>query len=142
MKKRIVVCFLASLIVFSNSIYANENAQSYYKVKNNLPKLENENVTFDTKRVFSGFVETGTFITFLVETKTAKGFSDVFEKTVEVGASGLYSETINLSVGENIIYILAGNLDNMETILETSVVRKSMDVKNCLKDTVVYSKFS
>ena len=55
---------------------------------------------------------------------------------LEVGASGMFSQTVELSLGENVVAITASK-EGYETVNEETIVkRRNITIKNELENTV------
>lgn len=93
--------------------------------------------TFDDSRTISGVAEKGALIVIRVSTKNAEG--DLEENAcydMEVGASGLFSQAIELEIGENVVEITASK-ENHETISKQTVIkRKKREIKKELENTI------
>ncbi len=93
--------------------------------------------TFDDSKTIAGVANQGTAIEISVSTKDANGElteNESFE--IEVGASGIFSQTVELSLGENVISITAYK-EGCETVSgETIVKRRNITIKNELENTV------
>lgn len=93
--------------------------------------------TFDDSKTIAGVANQGTAIEISVSTKDANGElteNENFE--IEVGASGIFSQTVELSLGENVISITAYK-EGCETVSgETIVKRRNITIKNELENTV------
>lgn len=93
--------------------------------------------TFDDSRTISGVADQGALIVISVSTKDAEG--DLEENAsydMEVGASGLFSQTIELAIGENIVEITASK-DGCEPIIKDAVIkRKKREIKTELEKVI------
>lgn len=93
--------------------------------------------TFDDSKIIAGVADQGTAIEISVSTKDANGElteNACFE--IEVGASGIFSQTVELSLGENVVAITASK-EGCETVSgETIVKRRNITIKNELENTV------
>ncbi|NLK36966.1 MAG: hypothetical protein GX299_02650 [Epulopiscium sp.] len=93
--------------------------------------------TFDSTRMISGTTLQGTGITIQVSTKDAVGeVKDTVCYTMEVGASGLFSETIALGLGENAITITAQKDGYKEVCQSVTIKRKKLQIKTELENTI------
>lgn len=99
--------------------------------------------TFDKSRTISGSALNGTLIEISVSTKDAAG--ELFlmnEYSTEVGATGLFSQSVELELGENVIVIKA-SLEGLESAeKETSIKRKRQEIKTELENNIVLPGFS
>lgn len=93
--------------------------------------------TFDNAKTISGTAEEGTKIIITVSTKNAKGelkVNDEYEFTV--GISGLFSQSIDLSLGENIVDFKAEYDECFPAEYEVVVKRKKAAIKDELEKSV------
>lgn len=93
--------------------------------------------TFDESRTISGSAEQGTKIAISVSSKDVNG--DLSESAcykIKVGVSGLFSQMIDLELGENIVTITAEK-EGCNTVDEEVIIkRKSREIKNELENGI------
>ncbi len=93
--------------------------------------------TFDSTRMISGMTLQGTEITIQVSTKDAGGVvKDNACYNMEVGASGLFSETIALGLGENAVTVTALKDGYKEVCQSVVIKRKKLQIKTELENTI------
>ena len=97
--------------------------------------LEKEKIsTFDDAKQISGTAECGTAISIKVYTVTSKG--KLLEKEsyeIEVGKSGIFSQNVELRLGENLVELTALQQGKEETVQEITVNRKKSSIKRKLQ---------
>ncbi len=93
--------------------------------------------TFDDSRTISGSAEDGTEICIDVFTKTAGGtLKENSTYNVSVGVTGLFSQTVNLEIGENVV-IVSASKDDCETVTESATIkRKRKAIKTTLENGI------
>lgn len=93
--------------------------------------------TFDESRTISGSAEQGTKIAISVSSKDASGsLTENACYNMKVGVSGLFSQMIDLELGENIVTITAEK-DGCNTVNEeVTIKRKRREIKNELENGV------
>lgn len=93
--------------------------------------------TFDSSRTISGVADQGTEIAISVSTKDASGeLQESANYDMEVGASQLFSQTVELSLGDNFIEIIASK-DGFETVTESTIIkRKKEEIKTELENSI------
>lgn len=93
--------------------------------------------TFDSSRTISGIAEQGTEVEIYVSTMDASGEVNAGDcYGMAVGASGLFSQTIQLGIGENIVEIVASK-ENYEPVCQSTILkRKKKEIKEELEKTI------
>lgn len=93
--------------------------------------------TFDESRTISGSAQEGTNVSISVYLKNASGaLKEQSTYGIEVGTSGLFSQAVELSIGENVIKIKAEQ-EGFESISEEACIRrKSREIKTELENGV------
>ena len=93
--------------------------------------------TFDSSKTISGVAEQGTAVAINVSTKDANGkWNDAVCYQTKVGASGLFSHTVALSIGDNLVEVSA-SLDGYESVSQSTIIkRKKMEIKTELENTI------
>lgn len=93
--------------------------------------------TFDSSRTISGTAEQGTEITIHVSTKDASGeVKGNNSYDMEVGASGLFSQTLALGIGENTVSLSACKAGYKPISQSVVIKRKKMEIKMELESTI------
>lgn len=107
-------------------------------------KKEKES-TFDKKRTITGTSDEGTSITIYVyttkvdsdEKKSEDDEDSTVTYTIVVGASGIFSQAIELAIGENTVDITVEKED-YESINKTFIInRKNREIKQELEKTII-----
>lgn len=101
--------------------------------------------TFDKTKTISGTAEEGTEIIISVYEPNEKNqndenddeeFTELNSYTLIVGPSGIFSQTIDLEVGENYI-VISANKDDKNSSFETIIKRKKSEIKTELEKGIV-----
>ena len=93
--------------------------------------------TFDETRTISGSAEEGTLVTINVSMKDASGETESEDSySLEVGVSGLFSQTIDLCLGENVITVTAEKEGLASVCEEATIKRKKRDIKTELENGI------
>ena len=93
--------------------------------------------TFDESRIISGTAQEGVTVEISICTKTSSG--ELRERdcyVTEVGLSGLFSQTVDLRLGENIIFITASKQDAETVEQEYKIKRKQRIIKEKLENSI------
>ena len=130
-------CF-APVLVYARPLDAETAAQELgLSVTSGIDMSKETQSTFDDSKIIAGVANQGTAIEISVSTKDANGElteNALFE--IEVGASGIFSQTVELSLGENVVAITASK-EGYETVNEETIVkRRNITIKNELENTV------
>lgn len=121
-----------------------------FKITSGLDVNKEKESTFDKKRTISGTASEGTIITIDVHSKKDNKQDSSSEQTdgenknqenntynIEVGASGIFSQTVELVIGENKIDITVEE-ENKDKIEKSFIInRKSREIKQELEKTIV-----
>ncbi len=129
---------LCTSFVYARSLDAETAEQELgFSVTSGIDMSKETQSTFDDSKTISGIADQGTAIEISVSTKDANG--DLKESAnfqLEVGASGMFSQTVELSLGENVVAITASK-EGYETVNEETIVkRRNITIKNELENTV------
>lgn len=93
--------------------------------------------TFDTIRVLVGSALDGTEITIRIFEYTEDGsFSRLFEDSLTVGASGVFSKRIDLELGQNFI-LLSAEEEYGTSVFTALIVRKDIEIQHELVQGIV-----
>ncbi len=130
-------CF-APVFVYAGPLDAEAAKQELgFSVTSGIDMSKETQSTFDDSKTIAGVANQGTAIEISVSSKDANG--DLTENTsflLEVGASGIFSQTVELSLGENVVEITASK-EGYETVSEETIVkRRNITIKNELENTV------
>lgn len=137
----LVLSFFSIKISFAASI--SDNIPTLFYITSELPKSGKTQTTFENYKTFTGTAPSGSSIFITVYEKAAekeKKLKEIFNYKLIVGASGYFSQNVDLSIGENIIK-LENNSDNKYSSISTSVKRKKSEIKNELEQSVVLPRF-
>lgn len=123
--KRFFAVLLGISLFAASPVYAAES--SAFSVTVGMEK--ETDATFDDCRTFSGTGEVGDIVTINVYTENAKGKQSLKATyEMELGASGLFSQSVSLYLGKNVITI-----SNGEDSQEISVRRYKQELKEELE---------
>lgn len=142
MKKLILTLATIFLFVFTNSffVFAESNtSQVSFVIASGLESKS----TFDKTRTITGKADEKSTVTINVYEKTLEKEEELKEietYKIVVGASGYFSQTINLNVGENIIKISVKDKSNNTDSIQASITRKKSEIKNELEQAVILSR--
>lgn len=147
--KKYIVSFLAvlyimtspKLYVFAGSSSDTDNILTVegFEVTSGVNKLKETESTFDKTRTISGTAEQGTEIYITVYevagSEDKKTYDELDSYELIVGPSGIFSQSINLSIGENYITVEAKN-DNKVSKFSTTIKRKKTEIKLELQQNI------
>ena len=139
MKKLILTLSTIFLLVFTNSffVFAESNtSQVNFDITSGLESK----TTFDKTRTITGKADEKSIVTISVYEKSLEKEEELKEietYKIVVGASGYFSQTINLNVGENIIKISVKDKNNNTDTISESINRKKSEIKNELEQAVI-----
>lgn len=93
--------------------------------------------TFDSTLTISGKAESGSLITVILWTKDTDGnFISQTEYNVEVGAVALFSQILELKVGENNFTLYIDKPEHAGIVIDFVVKRKQQVIKTVLENSV------
>lgn len=108
-----------------------------FEITGGIDYFDKTESTFDTSRTITGLSEDGSVVDICVYTVNTKG--DLVERdsyTFDVGVSGIFSQDIDLYVGENVI-IASSTMEGKETTeLEATIRRKKKAIKVELENSI------
>lgn len=115
----------------------NQERELDFSITSGIDLSKKSQSTFDSSRTISGVAEQGTAVEINVSTKDADGeWNDPVRYETLVGASGLFSHTVTLALGDNLVEVSA-SLEGCETVSQSTVVkRKKMEIKTELENTI------
>ena len=130
-------CF-APVFVYARPLDAEAAKQELgFSVTSGIDMSKQTQSTFDDSKTIAGVANQGTAIEISVSSKDANG--DLTENAnfvLEVGVSGIFSQTVELSLGENVVEITASK-EGYETVSEETIIkRRNITIKNELENTV------
>lgn len=146
MKKLILTLATIFLLILSNSFsvfaasVSNSEINSGFCITGGLDFSKDIKSTFDKTRTITGKAQEGDTVTIYVYEKLLEKqeeLKEVDKYTVVVGASGYFSQTINLAVGENIIDINVKDKEDKSSSVSTSIIRKKSEIKNELEKAII-----
>lgn len=108
-----------------------------FRITSEIDLSKKSQSTFDSSRTISGVADQGTAVAINVSTKDADGeWKDPVCYETLVGASGLFSHTVELTLGDNLVEVSA-SLEGYETISKSTIIkRKKMEIKTELENTI------
>ncbi len=145
MKKLMLTLATIFLLVLFNSFSAfaasasNYEVNSGFSITGGLDFSKEAKPTFDKTRTITGKAQEGNVITISVYEKLLEKkeeLKEVDKYTIIVGASGYFSQTINLAIGENIIDIDVKN-ENKKSSVSTSITRKKSEIKKEIERAII-----
>lgn len=127
-----VATFMLCMLLSATAVFANGTVQplASFEITSGLPK-ETES-TFDDSRIIIGLAERNSLITISVshvvgeDDEEEPELTDYFEITV--GASGMFSQSIDLQMGENTVTVTAAKGKCQSTKVAV-IKRKDMGIK-------------
>lgn len=153
-----IMIFMISILPFTalandtDILSDDDKIEISFKITSGLDLNKEKESTFDKKRTISGTAKDGTMVTINVYSDSEPDSSQNGEETevssnsdykeeqfyeIAVGASGIFSQTIYLNLGENTIDITVESEDS-ETIEKSFIInRKSREIKQELEKTIV-----
>ena len=114
--------------------YAKEAESGTFEITSGIDFSKDSVSTFDSSKTISGTAEKNTNMkieVYSVKSDTAKLENDY---SFTVGISGIFTQTINLNIGENYVVVSSGSTD--EDKAEITVNRKKEAVKKALEKGV------
>ncbi len=129
-----ITVFSFTAIMYAGSAFAGEVS---LEITGGLDVDKEKSSTFDSSKTISGTADEGTVIEITVYKKLSNDkLKEMDTYTVEVGESGLFSQPVELYIGENVIDFSAG-LEDCENIeMETTVTRKNKEIKAKLESSI------
>lgn len=146
MKKLILILATIFLLTLSNSFLAyaasisNGEVNSSFSITSGLDFSKEVKSTFDKSKIVTGKAKQGSIVTITVYEKLLEKeeeLKEIDKYEIVVGASGYFSQTINLNVGENIIDINVIDTNDKSTSISTSINRKKSEIKNELEQAII-----
>ncbi len=133
-KKVIFAIIFFSILIACPAAYAKEAEGEVFEVTSGIDFSKDRISTFDESKTISGTANNDTEINIQVYSLGAEeDMLLVDDYTLTVGLSGIFTQTIDLSMGENFIVIYADDEDNKA---EITVNRKKETVKKALENGV------
>lgn len=145
MKKIMTILATTFLLIFSNSFLAfaasasNEENNSF-AITGGINFSKESESTFDKTRTIVGKAEEKSIVTVTVYEKLLEKqeeLKEIEKYKIVVGASGYFSQTINLSIGENVVEIKVKDIDKKSSSISTSITRKKSEIKNELEQAII-----
>ncbi len=146
MKKLILILATIFLLTLSNSFLAyaasisDSEVNSSFSITSGLDFSKGAKSTFDKSRIVTGKAKEGSTVTITVYEKLLEKeeeLKEIDKYEIVVGASGYFSQTINLNVGENIIDINVTDINDKSASISTSIIRKKSEIKNELEQAII-----
>ncbi len=134
--KKIIFVIVLCLSAFAAcpAAYAKEAESGIFEITSGLDFSKDSVSTFDSSKTVSGTAEKNTDIkieVYSVKSDTAKLENDY---SFTVGISGIFTQTIDLNIGENYVVVSAGGKEDDKA--EITVNRKKEAVKKALEKGV------
>jgi hypothetical protein len=129
--------FCFTICLFSSAAYASQLETTNVEFTGGLDFDKERVSTFDDSKQISGSAQYGTIINITVSTVNFKGELEEQESyEIEVGKSGIFCQSIDLSVGENVVEITANKEGCEEFSKQVEVVRKKRVIKYELENGI------
>lgn len=132
-----VFAFASGCTAYADSLQAQDAFSQKFVITGGIDAEKEAETTFDKSRTISGTAEVGSTVTIKVSC-AADGKSlqpDVYSLTV--GSSGYFSQSIDLSVGENEISIIAEK-DGVSACINSTIKRKKSEIKTELSKKISF----
>ncbi len=127
-----MLCF--SALLACPAAYAKEADTDAFEITSGLDFSKDTVSTFDNSKTISGTAEKDTEIKIEVYSVDSEDMTLTNDYALTVGVSGIFSQIIDLSLGENFIVVSSGDSD--ESKAEITVNRKTEAVKRALENGV------
>lgn len=131
---------LVFLFVFFAPTFAYADEYSSNKVEFSVTSgvvIGDTESTFDKTRTITGWSENGSTISISLSKKNASGtLSNYANYEIEIGPTGLFSQTVELEIGENIIYIEACKSGKNTSAASCVIKRKNRLIKTELENGI------
>ncbi len=93
--------------------------------------------TFDKLRTITGSSENGSLISITLSKKNASGtLNEYASYEIEIGPTGLFSQTVELELGENIVSVSADKEGKNSSYGECVIRRKKREIKTELENGI------
>ncbi|MBO8434177.1 MAG: hypothetical protein IAC55_02480 [Tyzzerella sp.] len=100
-------------------------------------ELGNTESTFDKTRTITGSSESGSLISITLSKKNASGVLNNYASyQIEVGPVGLFSQTVELEIGENVVSVVAEKEGKKSSSGQCVIKRKNRQIKKELETGV------
>ena len=134
--KKIVFVFMLcfSALLACPAAYAKEADTDSFEITSGLDFSKDSVSTFDDTKTISGTANKDTEIKIEVYSVNNDNMSLTNDYALTVGVSGIFSQIIDLSLGENFVIVSSGSSDSDKA--EITVNRKTQAVKKALENGV------
>ena len=132
-----IFAVITMFLITSYSAYAGSpGSESSFEITSGV-SLDKVQSTFDSSRTISGFAEEGTIVKITLSSRNASGeLTEYATYEMEVGASSIFSQSVDLELGENVI-VITSEFDGEETASEEAVIkRKKREIKTELENSI------
>lgn len=133
--KKVVFGFLVMTLVFVGSVFAyagdaSDEIDPVVEITSDFD-MESEKIsTFDDEKTISGTAPSGTMIEISISSKNFAGkLKQTQFYTIEVGVSEIFSQSVELKLGENLVEFSANIDEECVFECETTVNRKKRSIK-------------
>ncbi len=144
MKKIVIVLATTFLLIFSNNFLvfsaSISNETSNVSVTGGVDFSKESESTFDKTRTIVGKAQEKSTVIIIVYEKLLEKqekLKEIEKYKIVVGPSGYFSQTVNFSIGENIVEIKVKDIDKKPSTISTSIVRKKSEIKNELEQAII-----
>ena len=139
--KKILFSIIVVLFVMSTSIFvyadSSKTNEDIVKITSDFNFDDEKISTFNNERTITGSAKEGTVIEISISTKNFTGrFREVDVYMITVGKSGIFSQAVSLSIGENLVTMQV--FQGEEVVKEECVIvnRKKRSIKTQLETSV------
>lgn len=125
-----IVVFNISFSSLAASPEVEEKFSEKFVITGGIDTEKEIEATFDKSRTISGTAEVGSFITISVcQVLGEEEYSEAEIYEIVVGSSGYFSQSVDLSIGENLIDITAEK-DDVSYTINANIKRKKSEIKS------------
>lgn len=147
MKKLLAIFLLSTCIITSLKVYIFAGPLSSatdmalpverFEITGGIDETKEVETTFDKTKTISGTAEKGTEINISIyKMSEEEELTELNSYDLTVGPSGIFSQTIDLEIGENYI-VISANKDDKHSSFETIIKRKKSEIKTELEKGIV-----
>ena len=128
----VITVFSFTAVSYAGSVFAGE-----LELTGGLDFDKEKCSTFNSSKTISGTADEGTVIEITVYKRVSDDkLKEMDYYVVEVGESGLFSQTVDLYVGENVVSFYAETSEDDSVEMEATVTRKKKEIKSRLENEI------
>jgi len=138
MMKKILFSIIVVLFVMSTNIFVYaDSSEATVEITSDFNFDDEKVSTFNSERTLTGSAKEGTVIEISISTKNFAGkFREVDFYTITVGKSGIFSQAVGLSIGENLVAMQVFQGEEVVEEESTIVNRKKRSIKTQLETSI------